>query len=216
MISTDSATHGGGVESITQLRANDVVSLSFYDGYFQSDKKFNPHFTHQVFEEEAIPLSSTDKVIIQINFQPDLTSTVELVVSNEDDEAYIRHKLAKFAPTPDLRNISFDPIGTRLNSFTIENDEFDFFLASHTDAGASELLARAEKIAVWFIETADSIDFNDDRWEVLWIYANHVHPITGVKSSFIAGYMTLFIFHNPFAGKLRFVSIFDLNVPGTC
>ena len=96
------------------------------------------------------------------------------------------------------------------------SSSFEIFLATEKDNGATELLQRAEKIAMWYIETADSVDFTDERWEVLFLYQtkkkggddfkNHDVPETdsGPVASNFAGYITLFTFHNPFLGsKIR-------------
>ena len=99
--------------------------------------------------------------------------------------------------------------GKVLASFAVEvqskracNDlSFELFLASDKDSGARLLLQRAEKIAIWHIETADSVDFSDERWEVINLY--NVHS-SGSSSGCFAGYMTLFTFNNPFLGsKIR-------------
>lgn len=93
---------------------------------------------------------------------------------------------------------------------------FEIFLATAKDNAASELLQRAEKIAMWYIETADSVDFSDERWEVLFLY--HIKIVCGNNDTLqdfsdtdqgptisnFAGYMTLFTFHNPILGsKIR-------------
>jgi GNAT superfamily N-acetyltransferase len=94
-----------------------------------------------------------------------------------------------------------------LLSSTLSPLSFEMFLASATDHGASELLSRAEKIAIWYIETADSIDFADERWEVLNLYSTRSETIDGKVMPGVhsfAGYMTLFTFCNPFLGsKIR-------------
>ena len=33
-----------------------------------------------------------------------------------------------------------------------------------------DLLSKAEKLALWFIETADSVDFQSDQWEALFLF----------------------------------------------
>ena len=102
------------------------------------------------------------------------------------------------------------------SSTSFSSSSFEIYLATDKDSGAGELLHRAEKIAVWHIETADSVDFSDERWEVLNIYNTITHRkhqnlnnnvLNGtdeyVTRSF-AGYMTLFTFNNPFLGsKIR-------------
>jgi len=79
-------------------------------------------------------------------------------------------------------------------------ENYEIWLANSEDAGAAELLIRFEKLAMWFIETADSVDFSgDDRWQVMFLVRR------GRKNrSLFVGYYTLFTFRNPFAGaKVR-------------
>lgn len=68
--------------------------------------------------------------------------------------------------------------------------------------GASALLKKAEGLAMWYIETADGVDFSDSRWEVVNLYKTTSTDSTIYYS--LIGYMTLFTFRNPFAGaKIR-------------
>lgn len=97
---------------------------------------------------------------------------------------------------------------------------FEMHLASAKDSGAQELLHRAELIAKWYIETADSVNFADERWEVLNLHRKDSFDLTGVNDSAahaeastysFAGYMTLFTFNNPFLGsKIRVCQAFVL------
>lgn len=208
MLSTDTATLvvDADVEETFKCRANDVLFISFSNGLGESGscKQFPPLFTHQIFEDETIPLSSDDKVGITININStDLSSTLDVTQSTvEEDQAYIRHKLTKIAPVAHDPACNFsEPIGTKLKTLNIDEDKFELYLAKHTDSGASELLHRAEKIAMLYIETADSVDFSDERWEILWIYTTSLDSTTGLQSIIVAGYMTLFTFYNPFVGK---------------
>jgi hypothetical protein len=129
---------------------------------------------------------------------------------------------------------SSHPPGKLLHSFDIpsqktqqqqqeteENRKFEIFLSGNANPTALFILQRFEKIAIWFIETADSIDFTDHRWELLLLYEKQILPssssspsTTLISSStdssllslpsrhsfVLTGYMTLFTFHNPFAG----------------
>lgn len=128
-----------------------------------------------------------------------------------------KEKLPLFSTSSFLTEHSFAPSGQRIHSFTrisppshsssssSEEEEYEVYLASHQDFNASLLLARLEKIAIWFIETADSVDFNDPRWEVLFLYRKYPSETTNSSSSVyygLVGYMTLFTFHNPFHGDI--------------
>ena len=97
---------------------------------------------------------------------------------------------------------------------------FEMHLASAKDVGAQDLLLRAELIAKWYIETADSVNFADERWEVLNLHRKDSSGIIGVDGTAahaeactysFAGYMTLFTFNNPFLGsKIRVCQAFVL------
>ena len=97
---------------------------------------------------------------------------------------------------------------------------FVMHLASAKDSGALELLHRAELIAKWYIETADSVNFADERWEVLNLHRKDSSGVIRVNDSAanaeaftysFAGYMTLFTFNNPFLGsKIRVCQAFVL------
>lgn len=97
---------------------------------------------------------------------------------------------------------------------------FEMHLASAKDVGAQDLLLRAELIAKWYIETADSVNFSDERWEVLNLHRKDSSSIIGADGSAahadactysFAGYMTLFTFNNPFLGsKIRVCQAFVL------
>lgn len=87
-----------------------------------------------------------------------------------------------------------------------KDDVFDIYLATAKDANACELLACGEKLALWSIETADSVDFSDSRWEALFLFRREENSSKDDQAMqyCFCGYVTLFTFHNPFAGsKLR-------------
>jgi len=114
--------------------------------------------------------------------------------------------------------IELVPPGSMISSFSLNNNdndnnnEYELRLASNSDEGAASLLKKAEGLAMWYIETADGIDFSDSRWEVMTLYKKIVPSNTntntndgcGVYYYSFVGYMTLFTFRNPFAGaKVR-------------
>lgn len=82
---------------------------------------------------------------------------------------------------------------------------FEVRLATHqSDAAASALLARLEALAMWFIETASSVDFTEAKWELLVAYEVGRSTTTTPPQRSVAGYLTLYTFHNPFLGsKIR-------------
>ena len=224
---------------VSTLMANDVVILQFIDN--SSVHVCRPEFTHQIFENERIDYiessHETARITIEVNCK-DLSHIVEFSESfAESERQQLTRSLQKVLPPDAIRkddissnkvNSTITPPGVLIHTFTSKassNDrkqelEFEMYLATAKDAGASELLVRAESLAMWYIETADSVDFSDDRWEVLFLYfkagntANagnsgadedsaHSNSQTSCSRSF-AGYMTLFSFRNPFLGtKVR-------------
>jgi histone acetyltransferase 1 len=107
----------------------------------------------------------------------------------------------------DPRIFQSDPLGSHRTSLTVDQSLYDLYLASNKDVPASwTLLRRAEKVAMWHIETADAVDFADERWEVINLYKSGttVGGDSGSTCRSLAGYITLFTFLNPFKGlKMR-------------
>lgn len=98
------------------------------------------------------------------------------------------------------------PPGQLVDSFRKGDLQLAVHLASNAHEGAGLLLQRAEKIAMWFIETADSVDFSDDRWEVLFLFAGDMSTSPSATAARrvdrFVGYFTLFSFRNPYLGTL--------------
>jgi len=85
------------------------------------------------------------------------------------------------------------------------------WLVSHNDPFVSQIIAKAENIAIWFIETADSLDFSVDRWEAVFLFKvlkqsiSTTDQVVNIQHRYaLVGYVTLFSFQNPILGaKLR-------------
>jgi len=86
--------------------------------------------------------------------------------------------------------------------------EFVVYRATHRDAGATALLQSWEKLATWYIETADAVNFEDDAWEALFCFKrttradqNEEGGEGGCTYEYeCAGYLTLYTFVNPIQG----------------
>lgn len=186
--------------------------------------KISPSFTHQLFDEEkmvelvvgkcenhhiSIYVSCSDlshRVVfsnafnksqidsISAKLQAVLPENTTIVQSCESrSENGTSASSSNFVLTQD--NVP----GKMLTSFSHLGRKFQVRLAKYSDVTSRSCLSRLEKIAMWFIETADSVDYSDDRWEVLFLIEEL--PTSHFE---IVGYATLFSFRNPFAGsKLR-------------
>ena len=223
------------------IRANDAITLKFVD---RKTPNFafmtQPEFTHQLFDEEEIKGLEVDASKDLITICTDLQDLGQYVQFSEklrlqEQDDIFEHHLSKGVPqcaarvpsscslqVPE-RSENFQPIGRLVHTFQCPStsagacEEFEIWLATDKDAGASDLLHRAEKLAMWFIETADGVDFSDERWEALFVFQRLNPPGAGAGAGAggdpdkhrhstvrVAGYMTLFTFHNPFLGsKLR-------------
>ena len=75
---------------------------------------------------------------------------------------------AQWRAAPPISQEHHVPPGQRVHMFDSRSgDSFEIWEFSATDTGAVELIGRLEKVAIWFIETADSVDFTDPRWRAL-------------------------------------------------
>ena len=206
--------------------ANDLISLVFVDKPGGEDIEFHsPEYTHQLFKDEQFDFVETESededdlqttVIVRLS---DLKHKVVLPKRKltEKERAALLQGLQIGLP-PDT---AFEPFsnklaevvdafaaevnathptpGTLLHSWVQSSEKFELWLTSNKDEGAADLLARFEKLALWYIETADSIDFSDDRWQAVFL----VKRDKSARAVY-CGVYTLFTFRNPFAGsKLR-------------
>lgn len=168
------------------------------------------------------PKEETDQLSAKLIPRVPANSVIDFIHTNDDRFGDIstivdtfRNNAELNLPTIPLISV---PLGQNLGSFEADSGEvFEFYLSSHKVAGTSALVSNAEKLAVWYIETADGVSFEDDKWEVLLCYKREGQVNSGAddtSSEFnysvrnhqysLAGYMTLYSFSNPFAGsKLR-------------
>jgi GNAT superfamily N-acetyltransferase len=212
-----------GVEAVDRVSvdAANLIKIAFINSQANCDRKCctKPEFTHQVFENEKVAVSDLPGRLVTVDVDcRNLEQCVRFSGAfSEGEESTLRNQLNRALPhnnqveniPPVTANTLSDPPGQLVCKFTQKslNGTFELYRATAHDTGASTLLHRAEKLAVWFIETADSVDFSDGRWEVLFLYANHASisaaaSVPGNRE--IVGYMTLFSFRNPIHGtKVR-------------
>eukprot|EP01032_Pedospumella_encystans_P021759 gene21759-24675_t len=212
--------------SLFSFRSNDIIDLVFTETPESPAAAHKPDFTHQLFENETVQLSVDVNIIPCIKIAVDCfdlshTVTYPSTLSEKDVEslsAGIRKALPEgcTGTTKNADTTRIDspaeglgksmPPGSLIHQFSVGTGQYEIYLATAKDSGASGLLHRAEKVAMWYIETADSVDFSDDRWEALFLYVVD-KTLKGPEQSvtrYFAGYMTLFSFRNPFRGtKLR-------------
>lgn len=119
-----------------------------------------------------------------------------------------QERCEKFAVEPHHENHVATAPGVLIHSFQRDAEAFEVYLASAEHTGVGDLVRRAEALARWFIETADSVDFaGDNRWQVLLLYRRCRHYKDTAGRSIpkevlsLAGYYTLYTFRNPFIGS---------------
>ena len=197
----------------TNVRANEIIDLVFIGDTLTSSYVINPTFTHQLFDQENItnlshPHESRIKIFISCF---DLSSYVEFNSHVKlSEQETLQHQLEKGLPTTfekvtsstqALKKIIISdsvPPGKCIHKFQVDDESFEIWNSKYSDNGSAKMLQRAESLALWFIESADSIDFSDERWELITIY--HVKRPTNkdTKYYYFGGYYTLFTFRNPF------------------
>lgn len=187
-------------------------TLSSSSSAYTSLYTHHPSFTHQLFDNEMILLSSNEldpQIDFYVNIH-DLSSDLIIRHANTETETLIREKITPLlsptlttTQTSDISSeiLSIDEIFHKksLDSFVFAEELYEYHLMTSQDTGAENILKRFEKIAMWYIETASPIDFNDEKWEVLYLVKTNPQ-----NQKILLGYITLYTFHNPFSGsKLR-------------
>jgi len=197
------------MSSVSSVRANEIIDLVFIKDDLKDVFLTNPTFTHQLFPNESIHfLSQPNQARLKLYIMcSDLTqSLIFNQFVTEDDQNRIVTQLAPALPKDfqifssesnlKIKRSNLQPCGKCVHRFDVNADTFEVWLTKHSDSSGSSLtLQRAEKLALWFIESADSIDFSDDRWEALFLYQVKKDE-TSRKSYFFGGYFTLFTFRN--------------------
>lgn len=86
------------------------------------------------------------------------------------------------------------PLGVELKEYSVKGKDFVLCLATGTEA--AKYHKDVQRLALWFIETADDVDVASKEggfWRVLYLYRKHKRCQYS-----LAGYTTLFHFHAPF------------------
>lgn len=205
-----------------QTRANEVIEIIFGTNDGQNVARVAPDFTHQLFQDEIIiGIEATEKPLISVHVDmTDLDHSIyfsETLSSHDQDRllsclspalptAATTTRLCSKEPKPPK---SYQPPGQLIHRFKSSDDDYEIWLATAKDPGAMDLLQRGECLARWFIETADSVEFDEERWEVLFLFQRQrqqqkdqlEEQEQDSGSVMFAGYMTLFTFRNPFLGS---------------
>ncbi len=158
-----------------------------------------PTYSHQLFENEELHVTPTSSptIIVTIN-ATNMAHQVEVLgtVTAAEEEEILSCIDPAIPQEVDVLSVG----GTTLGEFQSGSEEFEIRRVTHKNQGACELLSACEKLAMWFIETADSVDFKDDKWEALFVFKK----APAGQQPDLVGYTTLYTFLNPVLGaKLR-------------
>ena len=208
-----------------KLKAANIIRFNFYTPSTKlSDEFHSMWFTHQIFEHEELEVFQYPDIAINIYVNTitlDSFVVIHHAPSSSRDYQHILEILqphfipskAQFGDFDDFQRYRDEeiitcqpiaPIGSVIRSWSLHDQNFDIRLSTSQTLGALEILQAVEKLAVWYIETADSIDFSDNRFELLIVYQTLTRNIDDKELHSICGYMTLYTFLNPFSGnKLR-------------
>lgn len=95
-------------------------------------------------------------------------------VRGEDPTAV--SKSCDSSPAAETTTSAPAPMGVNIATFSVsagsEDEVYELRLASFAADGQRtvDTLQRAEMLAVWFIETATPVDFQQQQWEMVWVY----------------------------------------------
>ena len=202
------------------VKAAEIISFIFHSpsSSSSSSSSFPPLFTHQIFDNEMLLLFNPE-VRVQIHVSTVSWKVFIAVLSTDRSSADFKSILSQLEPhfipntvsfgleedieqwTLKLSSEEMKPWGIPLPTSPLPSDGIELRLSTHaSDPQAAPFLQVGEKLARWFIETADSIDFTDPHFELIVAWKEGEKE----KERSIAGYLTLFTFINPFCGnKLR-------------
>jgi histone acetyltransferase 1 len=102
--------------------------------------------------------------------------------------------------------------GSLVHSYDRDSGKYEVYRAVGTDTGACDYHDRAQRLALWYIETANGIDITDDRWEIYYIVkvvtlqhhdsssSSNTAPQQQQQQQLLVGYFTVFNFRNSFTG----------------
>lgn len=109
----------------------------------------------------------------------------------------IRQQLSKALPkivTEQQPDFLRRPLGKVVEEYSCKRQ--DFCLAVSDGKAVAEYHTQVQKLAIFFIETADEVDVSDDKegfWSVLYLFRKHA-----ANKYSLAGYVTLYHFPSPF------------------
>lgn len=177
-----------GSEPNDEYWANDRIFINFPE--LGEESSFHPEYTHQLFDDEQMDFLSEEELDMEVTIHVCLRDWSMKVsidgLSSKMTKTMVLDGLRKGLPidvvidgerNPVPTEQIPSPIGKKLRSFTRNDKSYSIYSASNRDAGAATLLQRGEKLAMYYIETADSVNFSDDRWEVLFLYENNSYVV---------------------------------------
>lgn len=207
----------GNVSDGVNLRMNRRISLSCYSVAAGHSAGVQPTFTHQAFDDERlrVPCMEATDIKVRVAWTEDRLLHLAHVCPPKGFESVGAAALERlkavlpedfccseetFAARARLEGQSpFRAPGELVRRYERDGRRFRM-QRCRGGAGEGALHAyhqRAQKLAYWFIETADDIDVSDDRWEVLYTFEEK-----GGGALCLVGYQTLFRFRNPFKGDI--------------
>lgn len=197
------------------VNSNELIELVFLTETAKSTVArypVKPDYSHQLFDNETVSIDHypCEKLTLSISCWnlsfslqfPSTFSTEQIQTFTEKMTAALPsgYRIPEHDGASKLIENNISPPGSQLKTFELEDSKFQIRLATAKDKNTCNLVSKCEKLALWFIETADSVDFTDERWEILLLFQQG--SSTNVQN--LAGYLTLFTFHNPIHGaRLR-------------
>jgi GNAT superfamily N-acetyltransferase len=205
------------MEGYRRIKAADIIRFHCINQTGTTSESL-VSFTHQFFENEEVLLKN-DRVRVHIYFHSQ-SFRVFVAIENTDDisldyinlmnilQKHFLTETASFGHISTLQHwfiqtnvkVECEGIGEIIVASPISDGYLQLRLSTFKTPGADVFLKTVEKLSLWYIETADSIDFSDPRFELIIAYKSSTPDGDAFNS--ICGYMTLFTFLNPFTGNI--------------
>lgn len=200
----------------------DVVNIGFVASIEEMEGEpvlFSPEFVHQHFGENETIFGYEDLSVnifysdVSLYFFPEISFSKEVSKVDKDLKADDILKLVRDQLPEDqmdiiveskdvfqtilLKQKNFKPFGEMISKFTSRGKNFELYKVSESDEeGFDKYLARAQTLALWYIDAAQYTDNTDPLWVHYFLYERKISDEgDGSVRYSLAGYSSLYRFY---------------------
>ncbi|KAM8934620.1 histone acetyltransferase type B catalytic subunit [Pelodytes ibericus] len=199
---------------------NEAIKLKlvrFQEDIEDESMTFNPEYSHQLFGDDEVAFGYKGLQILLYYSAGSLSTMFRMQYSAKVNDKFdsvqaddVESKIRDIVPagfctgTDDFislleKEVNFKPFGTIVHTYTVHNEEageditYQICKADMTCPGFREYHERLQTFLMWFIETANYIDVDDERWDYFLIFEKYNKDSTTLFAT--VGYMTIYNYY---------------------